>query len=459
MKQYKYLLAIGVACIFISSCKKDFFTSINTNPNASDHVTPNLLLPTVEGALGYVAGGDLSRFTSMLDQQSFGYQNQTASFYVYQINGGNFDNLWGNMYTSVMENDYTLMQQSDENGYSYYSGISRILMAYSLQLLVDNWGDVPYSQAFQANKIGGTLTPTYDNGQALYDTINHLIDVAITQLSNADGGTFTPGGDDLIYGGNTDAWIKFGHAIKARLYIHQSKDDAAIALNAIFEIDKSFTSTDDNAQLVFGVNQTEANPWYQFGRDRQAYIVFSISTLSNILTDLNDPRYPVYIDPDNDGGGQSPSGNYFGGLPDFYGSVNSPVEFITYDELLFTKAEATLRSSGDIATAQTYYQDAIRADMQKLGIASADINAYINANGTLPADVNDAIAKVALQEYIALYLNPEAFTLWRRTGTPGLQAAGTGDIPRRFIYPLTESQYNPNTPQSTLYSPKIFWDK
>lgn len=458
MKRYIFFYCSVFISVIITSCKKDFFTGINTNPNASTTVTPNLLLPTVEGALGYVQGGDFSRNSSMLDQQVYGYQNQSAAFYLYQINSGNFDNQWGNLYTSVMENNYTLMQQADENGYHYYSGISKIIMAYSLQLLVDNWGDVPYSQAFQANKEG-SLAPVYDNAQDLYDTINNLVDVAINQLSSSDAGLFAPGADDYMFGGDPDAWIKFGHAIKARLYIHQSKGDAAMAANAIDEINKSFTSTGENARFVFGTNQTEANPWYQFGRDRQAYIVFSISTLAGILTDLNDPRYLVFIDPDNDGGGISPSGTYFGGLPDYYGAVNSPVEFITYDELLFMKAEATLRSSANIADAQNFYQQAIRANMQKLGIADADITAYIAANGTLPANTDEAISQVALQEYIALYLNPEAFTLYRRTGVPDLQPAGTGDVPRRLIYPLTESQYNPNTPQSTLYTPKIFWDK
>ena len=458
MKQFKIILAVGVLSAALTSCKKDFFTNVNTNPNVVNYVTPNLLLPTVEAALGYTQGGDFSRFASLLDQQTFGLQNQTNTFYNYQINGGVFDNQWGDLYTSVMENNYTLMKDADAKGYNAYSGISRIIMAYSLQLAVDNWGDVPYSESFQAN-TGGTLTPAFDKDKALYDTIAKLVDDAINFLGNADDGGLTPGTDDRIYGGDENKWIKFGYAIKARLYIHQSKGDAGMADKAIAEINAAFTSNNDNAEFVFGGDQTSANPWYQFGRDRQAYITFSNSTLAGILTDLNDPRYDVFIDADNDGGGLSASGNYFGGLPDYYGAVDAPVEFITYDELLFVKAEATLRSSGDIATAQAFYQQAIKANMQKLGIADADITTYINANGTLPANVNDAINKVALQEYIALYLNPEAFTLWRRTGSPNLSPVGTGDIPRRYIYPQTESSYNPNTPQSTVYTPKIFWDK
>ncbi len=461
MKQYKYLLIILLVCLTITSCKKDFFTSVNTSPNVVTYVTPNLLLPTVEAALGYTQGGDFSRFTSMLAQQTYGYQNQTSQFYKYQINSGTFDNVWPDLYTSVMENDYTLMQDADAKGYNEYSGVSRIIMAYSLQLAVDNWGDVPYSESFQANKPGGTIKPKYDKAQALYDTITHLVDAAINYLNNADAGGITPGADDGIYGGDKNKWIQFGHAIKARLAIHQSKGDAAMANNAITEANMSFTSNDDNAQYYFSTQETGANPWYQFGRDRQGYITFSNTTLAGILTDLNDPRYSVFIDANNDGGGVSPSGTYYGGLPDYYGAVNAPVEFITYDELLFIKAEATLRSSGNITTAQTYYQQAIRANMQKLGIADADITTYLAANGTLPTNVADAINKVALQEYIALYLNPEAFTLWRRTGVPNLTSTGGANgIPRRFIYPQTEYDLNTaNTPVSTLYTPKIFWDK
>ncbi len=459
MKQYKFLLIAIAICLSVASCKKDFFTGVNINPNASTTSTPDLLLATVQAALGYTQGGDFSRYSSLLDQQVFGYQNQTQVFYKYQINAGNFDNQWGDIYTSVMENNYTLIQLADEKGYNEYSGISRLLMAYSLQLLVDNWGDVPYSQAFQANK-GGVITPSFDDDAALYDTIMSLINIGTTFLNNPDAGVLTPGSDDVIYNGDAGKWIKFGHALKARLYIHQSKDDAAMATNALAEANMAFTSSADNAQYAFGNDQTSANPWYQFGRDRQAYITFSNSTIADMLTNLDDPRYPVFIDPDNDGGALSPSGTYFGGLPDYYGAVNAPVELITYDEILFLKAEATLRLSGDIEAAQAFYQDEIQADMRKLGISGADIDTYIAANGTLPGNVTDAIAKVSLQEYIALYLNPEAFTLWRRTGSPNLTPTGTGNIPRRYIYPQTEYSYNPsNTPQSTLYTPKIFWDK
>ncbi len=297
------------------------------------------------------------------------------------------------------------------------------------------------------------LHPGYDNDKALYDTITNLVDKAIALLNDPDPGILVPGAEDFIYGGDATKWIKFGHAIKARLYIHQSKGDAAMAAKALNEINESFTSNADNAQYVFASAETAANPWYQFFTQRPGDESFAGSAISTMLQDLNDPRYPFYNMDSTDASG-NPAG--------YYNKINSPVEFITYDEMLFAKAEMTLRTSGNIAEAQGYYQAAIEANMTKLGVDQASINTYVAANGTLPTTSADsAIGQVAVQEYLALFTNPEVWTLWRRTGKPDLQPVSGSAIPRRLLYPQSEISYNgANTPTSvTLTSPRIFWDK
>lgn len=460
--KYKILL-IGIAVTaLLQSCKKTFFTDVNQNPNVVSSVTPPLLLSTTEAALAYTVGGDISRFDSYFDQQVFGASQQSQTIYQYGVNPGSFDNLWPDLYTSVMENDATLMQISDQGKYNMYSGISRIIMAYTLQVAVDQWGKIPYSDANKGNLTGGSLTPKYDDDKALYDTAASLVDQGIAFLNNSDPGAITPGGDDVIYNGDAAGWIKFGHAIKARLYIHQSKNNVAMATNALTEIAASFTSTADNAQYKWFSTETSANPWYQFNRDRPGYITYTNSTLAAQLTSLHDPRYNIFYDPTNDGLGQNQS--HYGGLADRYGAIDAPTEFITYDELLFMKAEATVTAKSDVPTAQTFYQAGITANMEKLGVSGAAIATYIAANGVLPAGNTAAIAQIASQEFIALFLNPEAWTLWRRTGSPALApVSGTNGIPRRLEYPQSEYSYNPaNVPvpvnNNTLYAPKIFWD-
>ncbi len=446
-----FLIAITALIIFGESCKKSF-EKANEDPNSPASVTPSTLLPTVEATLGYTQGGDISRFSGLYDQQLFSSAQQTGAYYTYIVTDQDFDSPWGNMYTSVMENDKTLMNLADSFNNNEYSGISRILMAYSLQLMVDNWGKVPYSQALTAVN-GGTFTPKYDNDQALYDTIVSLINVGTAKLSNSDAGGLTPSFDDAIYGGDESEWIKFGHAIKARLYIHQSKNNAAMAANALAQLDSAFGSNSDNAQYIFGSTETSAGPVYQFDEQR-GYIDYPSSTMAFFLDSLSDPRYNIYLDSTYSDVNEDGIGHY-------YGDDTGHVEFITYDELLFVKAEATLRSTGNFVAAQTAYDSAIYYNMTKLGVAPTDIATYLTANGTLTTiAVDSAIAQVAFQEYLALYSNPEAFTLWRRTGSPVLvPTSGTNGIPRRYLYPNSEVTLNAaNTPASTSYTPKIFWD-
>jgi len=441
--KYTYLFLILLTA---SACKKSFYTNANINPNSPspNSIIPGVLLPSVEGALAYLQGGDLSRFSALNLQQVKGAARQAQAFYQYTYTQQDFDAVWGNIYSDMLENNEVLLQMADAKGYHTYSGIARILKAYTMQLTVDNWGSVPYTTALQGNS--GNLKPSYQTDKNLYDTIAKLTTDGIADLSNTDPGLLTPGNDDAIYGGKAGRWIKFAHAIRARLYIHQSKGNAAMAVNALQEIAQSFGSNADNAQYVFGNTETSANPWYQFNEQRTD-ISFSTSTAAAAMEDLQDPRLPILIDTANDG-------------LLYYGVINAPVEFITYDELQFASAEAVLRQGGTVAQATAFYQLAIKSNMQKLGVKDADIATYLNANGTLPGDVNTSIVMIAAQEYFALFLNPEAWALWRRTTSPAITPATGAGVPRRLLYPQSEYSYNKaNVPGSvTLYSPKIFWD-
>jgi hypothetical protein len=452
VKQKYMRPATGLLIVMIlggTACKKSFYTDVNSNPNVptSASITPTVLLPSIEAALGYLQGGDLSRFASLNLQQDSGAGRQAQAFYQYNNTSTDVDNLWGNIYADVLDNAQVMVQLSDAKGFHAYSGVGRILQAYTLQTAVDVWGAMPYSQAL---KGATNLQPAFDTDKGLYDTVAHLVDAGIAQLNNADPGALTPGDEDVIYKGKASQWIKFGHAIKARLFIHQSKGNPAMAANALNEMAQSFTSNKDNAQYIFGNTETTANPWYQFNEQRTD-ISFSSGNVAKMMIQLHDPRLPILIDTVAADGGD--------GLL-YYGVIDAPVEFISYDEQLLAAAEMILRNGGSIAAAQAFYQGGINANMAKLGVKDTDIGTYLTANGILPTSVDAAIAKIATQVYLALYLNPEAWTTWRRTNAPALTPFTGSGVPRRLLYPQTEYSYNKShVPASvTVLSPKIFWD-
>jgi hypothetical protein len=466
-KNIKYALMIVIAgtLLTVTSCKKTFYTNANNDVNAPAVVPPGTILSTVEVNLAYTQGGTFSWFESMFTQQTIGISRQSAAYYQYIFTTQDFENIWGSIYTSVMNNDYNLMQLADKNGFNKYSGISRILMAYSLELTVDAWGKVPYSQAFLG---ASNVQPGYDNDQTLYQTtIPALLTTGIADLNNSNPGTITPSSDDFLYGGNAAEWIKFANAISARIALHQTKLSASNAAAVLTALGSSFTSNADNAVLFFGSTQNNSNPWYQFNQQR-GDIGFTNSTLADTLIATSDPRLNIFIDTAMVNGVPTDI-NEVGAGP-YYMNVNSPVEFITNDEVWFMKAEATILSSGVNQTAVNDLDSAISNNMEKLGVPSSAITTYL-VKHTLSISLSStaALSYVANEEWKALYTNPEEWTIYRLFSGPTLTiptGATLTQIPLRFNYPFSEYSYNATNLAAaypgqsvTLLSPKIFWEQ
>src|SRR5690606_18938705 len=112
---------------------------------------------------------------------------------------------------------------------------------------------------------------------------------------------------------------------------------------------------------------------------------------------------------------------------------------------------------------QTWYEEGVRASMQRWDVPAEDIDAYMT---TLPAATEET---VMMQKYIALYMQPmEAWSEYRRTGYPNTLVrpnetydytypttegmvtetytftpiGGMTDVPERNRYPLNEASIN-----------------
>ncbi len=448
----KYLAGFTVMAIVVStiSCSKDFYTNANVNPNSPAAVPPGTMLSNIEVSLAFTQGGDGARFSSMFTQQTLGAARQSQLYYNYVFGPTDPEFLWDNMYTSVMENNYTLMN-SVQGTYTEYYGITNILMAYALQTTVDEWGSIPYSAAL---KGASNIQPAYDADNVIYSNIIGLINTGITSLRSSNPGAIRPGSDDFIYGGNATSWIAFAYAIEARVFYHQCKLTPSLLPNAIAAADSALANGFSNAQVAFGVSGNNNNPVYEFNQQRgDIDYGDTLVTLWDTLTYAwNDPRAAVYANTIN-------SNSYYGGQ-------SSPVEFITVEEVNFIIAECLLRSGSAPALAQPFYTVALTANFTKLGLSSSLPTYLAGSQGTLPATNAAALRMVQIQKWAALYLNPEAWASYRLSfsvtqisGSPALIPVNGPEIPRRMIYPTTEVTLNPNCPKSaTLFEPQIFWD-
>jgi len=468
MKKTLDIILIFATAVSLTGCKK--YLDVNTNPNSLSESTEALTLsPVEEGMSSYVCGG----YNAVL--VNYWMQNMTLNQAVpndvtYVVTNSSFDGPWYNFYVTCMNNLYLMDQQATTNNNSSYSGIAKILTAYTLGATTDLWGDIPYSEAFHGTN---KTTPAYDSQESIYKTLQVLLDSAIAEIGRGTG--TAPGSDDFLYQGDLTKWTKLAYSLKARYYMHLTKASgytaAAQAQLALTALSNGMTSYADDCYFPYSGETTASAPWY-WNFFNTSTAIFA-STYIDSLKARSDPRLPALATKATNTGLYTGSviGSGFGNLNDYsvagsvYGNANSNGYVFNSDEALFLKAEATFRVSGyDAAT--PIYRNAITNNMLKLGVdtASAAAQAYLSARGSLTA--TNALQLIMEEKSVANFLSMENWVDWRRTGYPALTvissangaASGITEIPRRFLYPLNETTSNPQTVQSATITDRVWWD-
>jgi Starch-binding associating with outer membrane len=493
-------LIIG-AVFFAGSCND--YLDINVDPNSVSDAPIEQLLTSVTTNVGFTGGSDLNRYAGLIVQQfsgqGSGATTQPQDYERYNIAGSDVNNLWNSMYSTTLSDIELIIQKANDPAVlsPHYAGVAKIMKAYTYQLLVDTWGKVPYSEAI---KFTDNLRPKFDDGAAVYDEIIKLLDDGIKDINTASS-VKSPGANSTIFTGGWAAakpkWERTANTLKMRLYLHYSKLDKAKMVAGINGLASSavMASNADNFEMPFFNATRQQNPMHQFELDR-ANQLFPNHTLVDMMNTKADPRRARYFTPfpftyDRANakylgakGGDAASFKYSrfhiymrgdttkAAAPiNADGSINNtsytysgtaPIRMLTFAEYNFIRAEAAvLGATGD---AQTFFQAGIRASMQSAGVATAAIDAYIAANGSLTGTESEKVKKIIEEKFVASYgVVLEPWTDWRRTGFPTLTPppnALTPNVPRSLFYPQSEIDLNSNAPtQKANLEERVFWDK
>lgn len=347
--------------------------------------------------------------------------------------------------------------------------ITEIHEVYVYWLLVNTFGDIPYSQAL----TDGILFPSYEDAQTIYYDLLDRLDAATAAL-DASAGSFNDA--DLIYHGDIEMWKKFANSLKLVMGMQLADSDLEKAKTIVESAaDGAFKSNDDNAVFVFLTAPPNTNPvWVnlvQSGRDD--YV--PASTIVDMMEDLNDPRLPIYFTKDKFGnysGGTPGDGNTFANfshVSDEQQLPEAPYVILDYAQVEFTLAEAVARGMNVGGTVEEHYNAGITASIESWGGTAAEANTYIAQPAVAWATAEgDYKEKIARQEYIALYNRGfDAWTLIRRLDYPELPepAQAQSDFPVRFTYPILEQNINTSNYNAAATSiggdvvtTKLFWD-
>ncbi len=428
-------------CLATISCENILDEGINQDPNKPLSVPVTALLPAIEINIADVTGGDFSRFNCLLTQQVEGVERQWTSFNNYTgLTPNRFDTAWTNLYEEVFIELDILIAQSTENGFNHYLGIGEILKAYSLMLATDVWGDIPFTEAGQG--LDNT-SPAYDDqATIIYPAIFSLLQSGIENLQQGDGDfPVATNGGDVFYNGDIDSWIRAARAIRARAYLHQGN-----YAQALVDAQASFTSRADN--LRFTYNTAAPGQWFRFNDGRTGDIEFH-PFMEGLMQGLNDTdRLAIF------------SETFVTDHPYLVDAFGQ--DLISYREIKFIEAECLSRTSGGATAISEAYLAGIEASFEEVGLTDAEYTAYI-AN----TDVNPGVGSIELnphiytQKYIGLFVQPEVYNDFRRTGFPALTPTSGTQVPVRWNYSSDELLFNTNTPgpsEADLFKPRVDWN-
>jgi len=513
MKKYISIIFF-ILIVAGSSCKKDFL-DLSVNPNSPSVASPALLLSgALKTTAGIVNGGGYTMYENWV-----GYLSQATSYQPfvaleqYAFTTSSYD-VWTPNYLNIANYNALANAGAGPN----YTAIAKIMIAYDFEQLVDNYNNVPYTQALQGT---GNLTPAYDTGQSIYNDLMKQLDAAIVLIQGASASAVNPGSADVMYGGVMLNWIKFANTLKLRLAIRQSTSvnnataNAAVTATAgLGYLDATNPAIVNPGYLNVDANGGQESPlWMNYGLNQsgaaqtnnQQYQANSY--MATYLGTNNDPRLiqiysnvsiPAGVTPANVTGGtltqqsgQNVVATPFGASspPAANGSALSVSKFgpgvlksatmsavvMSAAESLFLQAEANASGLLTTGSAATLYNAGIAASFaDDLVPSAAAAAATYSAQAAIAYPAAGTFAQkqqaIITQKWVALagYGALEAFNEERRTGYPNVPTsiypgANAPNQVTRIFYPFIEYQTNSgNVPDASTinkFTSKIFWAK
>jgi len=308
-KKYMFLLA-GVL-LTGSACKK--FVDINQDPNNPTTAQLSLLLPSTEISL---AGNmyQLNSGTETIMQHTM----WSTGISRYQQQGTDYDDSWNGFYSQTLNDLESVISSGTTQQQWGYVAIAKIQKVYLYSLMVDMWGDIPYSQAENG---AVTTSPVLDKGADIYEKLLVLLDDGIADANKITATTLVPSTSDVFYGGTKASWIAMANSLKLKMYNQIRLVDPARSTTAIRTLIAGSLINTNALDFTFkfgsGQNPNNRHPWHRV-EYQSAKTFYQNQFFMDLLFTSDDPRLRSFIYRQNATAGLNNSANsngYYGRNP------------------------------------------------------------------------------------------------------------------------------------------------
>lgn len=440
MKKILYFVSAVVITLSAASCEEYFDINYDPNLPASENITNDMILPGIEAALA-TSYGDFYRIVGGYFSQQYAQLFGTSNYVDYsqfEMSATRSNTHYVQLFQKVLVNAKAVSAKAIA-AEDYGTNLAAVaLRAFAYQILVDAYGEIPYSEALDDT----ILTPAYDDGKDVYQGLIKELDDA---LALATSGQKTA--KSLLYpNGNSTDWIKFAKSVKLKILSRMSGAvDVSSQLGTLIS-EGDFITKDAQFAGCWSNAEGQASPFYSeefapwHSQDNVCANVALIGTM--IVKDAEgdvvytDPRLAKYFAKNN-------SGAYIGGIsgtnfattaPAPYNNAagfcrpivtaTTPVAVLSVAEVEFFIAEYYAKS-GSAAQAAEHYAKAVEASFASTGVEGAD--GFI---AQWPYDNANYAKSIGIAKWLALAgsNNFESWCELRRLGYPEFGAVKGSDM-------------------------------
>ena len=467
MKSKINILLLLLTAFLIPSCD---FEEFQVDPNRTVEATPGLVLTDL-----IVNSFNVVDVSPMLASRMMVYTDglDLSQYYGWSRSG------FG-AYTWLAQAK-KMIEEAERVQQPNYTALSKFFRAYHAYNLTMTFGDIPYSQAIGG--FEGEFQPAYDMQENVFTAILTDLEEANNELEDNQPALL----GDVLFNGDLDKWRKAINSFRLRVLMTLSNKEGSSSIDikeqfaAIIADPTTYpiiTSNADNFALSYFDVAGSRYPYFENQNLTSAYLMEQ--TFVNLMRERADPRLFVMgsITPQAQSNGLGANDfDAYGGLDgsaffddlntqkaDGLGSLvndryhtNPTVEssmVMSYAEVQFILAEAAVL--GWIASdPQFFYNNGIAANMSYYGIAPSNIDDYM-AGDLVAYNAETGLEQINTQKYLTYFFAGgwESFYNQRRTGVPAFSAGGgtlnNGQIPKRWLYPESESNLNKSNLETAL---------
>ena len=463
MKVKNIILTVVLAGGSLFSCSD--FDSINENPDLMETVNPGTMLDPVLYNMGIYNWKRYNSYTGELMQ--FSSSSSSGGYSRYYVNESTGSGVWSTYYTwlsNIREMEKQAVFYKDPT----YQAIALTLQSWVAQMLVDTFGDVPFSEACKAEE--GIIRPKFDDQEAIYETLISDLKRANTLYDDNASMTYNTSGE-LLYKSDVKKWHKFNNSLLLRVLLRANRVSELKEVLENASVYPVFESNDDAALLPISGTFPQEGP---VTRLQDFYIARNATKFFiDNLKQWSDPRVELFTTPNTDGeyvgvpSGYETAPDYpISGLNVVLATPPMKLVLFPYSEVEFIRAEAAQR--GIIATSEAgkAYNKDVEAAITQWGLempAEYMNNADVKYDGTLE--------RIMLQKYYALFFcDQQQWFEYLRTGLPQIpygDGVPAGNyMPQRLIYPLSVQRSNAENYKAAVnnmggddFNIKLFWQK